>query len=98
MLKITKEANSRMLEILKAENNPEFNIRVFVTGGQSNKFSYVFVLDPEVLSDDTVLHMDGFKLLMDPLSWPFLENAEVDFLSDNTGDRFVIRNASGEIV
>ncbi|MFU8898387.1 MAG: HesB/IscA family protein, partial [Roseinatronobacter sp.] len=43
-------------------------------------------------ADDLVLEKDGHKVLIDPVSLPFLENAVVDFTEELIGSRFVIDN------
>ena len=39
-----------------------------------------------------MLEQDGYKVLVDPVSLPFLENAVIDFSEDLIGARFVIDN------
>ena len=42
--------------------------------------------------DDLVLEKGGAKVLIDPVSLPFLAEAEIDFADELIGARFVVRN------
>ena len=42
--------------------------------------------------DDLVMERDGQRVLVDPVSLPFLQNAVIDFTEELIGARFVIDN------
>ena len=42
--------------------------------------------------DDLVLEKDGVRVLIDPVSLPFLADAEIDFADELIGARFVVNN------
>ena len=42
--------------------------------------------------DDLVLEKDGARVLIDPVSLPFLADAEIDFSDELIGARFVVNN------
>jgi iron-sulfur cluster insertion protein len=62
-----------------------------VAGGGCSGFSYDIRLD-DPSADDLVLEKDGQKILVDPVSLPFLTNATIDFSDELIGARFVIEN------
>ncbi len=43
-------------------------------------------------TDDLVLEKDGARVLIDPVSLPFLAAAEIDFADELIGARFVVKN------
>lgn len=88
--KVTERAFSRLAEI--AEDTGEAQaLRVAVAGGGCSGFQYEITLDSPA-EDDLVLEGAGQKVLIDPVSLPFLANAVIDFSDELIGARFVVEN------
>ena len=66
-------------------------LRVAVEGGGCSGFQYEIDLDSPT-EEDLVLEKDGIKVLIDPVSLPFLSNAVIDYTQELIGARFVIEN------
>ena len=66
-------------------------LRVAVEGGGCSGFQYEIKLD-EPSDGDLVLEKDGARVLIDPVSLPFLADAEIDFADELIGARFVVHN------
>jgi len=82
-----------------AENNKEAtgkNLRVYVQGGGCSGFQYGFTFDDQ-RDDDQVAEISGVKVVLDPVSLPYLKGATVDWVEDFRGSGFVVQNpnASG---
>ncbi|NGM46664.1 iron-sulfur cluster assembly accessory protein [Rhodobacter sp. SGA-6-6] len=88
--RVTDRAFARLAEIadLTGDARP---LRVGVSGGGCSGFQYDIRLD-EPAADDMVLEKDGQKVLVDPVSLPFLQNAVIDFTDELIGARFVVEN------
>jgi iron-sulfur cluster assembly accessory protein len=82
--RVTDRAFARIQEI----GGP---LRVAVEGGGCSGFQYDIKLDAPT-EDDLVLQKDGASVLIDPVSLPFLANAEIDFSDELIGARFVVNN------
>ena len=67
------------------------SLRVAVEGGGCSGFQYDIKLDDPV-ADDLVIEKDGIKVLIDPVSLPFLSNAVIDYTRELIGARFTIEN------
>ena len=67
-------------------------LRVYVEGGGCSGFQYGFQLESEKLDDDVIIESNGIKLLVDSLSIQYLMGAEVDYLDDLMGARFLVKN------
>jgi iron-sulfur cluster assembly accessory protein len=67
-------------------------LRVAVEGGGCSGFQYDISLAPAAAADDLVLEQDGAAVLIDPVSLPFLADAEIDFADELIGARFVVKN------
>lgn len=87
---VTDRAYARLAEIAEAtgELRP---LRVAVEGGGCSGFHYDIKLD-DPAPDDLVLEKDGLRVLVDPVSLPFLAGARIDFSEELIGARFVIDN------
>ncbi len=88
--RVTDRAFARLAEI-GAEAGAAQALRIEVQGGGCSGFQYDIRLDTPT-DDDLVLEKDGQKVLVDPVSLPFLADAEIDFTDELIGARFVIRN------
>jgi iron-sulfur cluster insertion protein len=91
-LEFTESAARKVRELVLADGNPELKLRVYITGGGCSGFQYGFTFDERADDDDVRVERDGVELLVDPLSFQYLEGAEIDYSESLQGARFVIRN------
>lgn len=88
---VTERAARRIAEIAAKEAR-NTHLRVSVEGGGCSGFQYRFDLVPEAAADDIVLERAGAKVVIDPISLPYLAGAEIDFVDDLIGASFRIKN------
>ena len=67
-------------------------LRVFITGGGCNGFSTDSPFDNDVAEDDAVVERDGETMVVDSMSYPYLEGASIEFVEDLSGSQFVVSN------
>ena len=91
-LEFTASAARKVRELILSDGNPDLKLRVYITGGGCSGFQYGFTFDEAADADDVRVERDGVELLVDPLSFQYLEGAEVDYTESLQGARFVIRN------
>ncbi len=89
--RVTDRAFDRISEINAGLETPQA-LRVAVEGGGCSGFQYEIALADVVDDDDMVLEKGDAKVLIDPVSLPFLSNAVIDFSQELIGARFVIEN------
>lgn len=89
--KVTPRAFDR-LAVLNAGAAAPRALRVAVEGGGCSGFQYDLKLEETAAADDLVLEGAGQRVLIDPVSLPFLENAVIDFTEELIGARFVVQN------
>ena len=87
---VTERAYARLAEIARLTGQNRA-LRVAVEGGGCSGFQYDIKLD-DPQSDDLVLERGDQKVLVDPVSLPFLAGAMIDFTQELIGARFVIEN------
>jgi iron-sulfur cluster assembly accessory protein len=90
-LAVTERAAARIARIVASEP-PGAMLRVSVEGGGCSGFQYRFGLDQTRNADDLAIERGGVTVLVDPVSAPFLEGAELDFVTELIGQSFQIRN------
>jgi iron-sulfur cluster insertion protein len=88
----TPAAASKVRELILEEANPALKLRVYITGGGCSGFQYGFTFDEKIDEGDITVVRDDVTLVVDPLSFQYLEGAEVDYSESLQGARFVIRN------
>lgn len=89
---LTASAVQKMQTLLEDEGDDSLCLRVFVTGGGCSGFQYGFTFDTEVNEDDAQVEQEGVKVLVDSLSYPYLDGANVDYQESLEGSRFVVNN------
>ncbi|WCE29813.1 Fe-S biogenesis protein NfuA [Vibrio sp. SCSIO 43137] len=92
IVSITENAQSHFAKLL--EQQPEgTNIRVFVVNpGTPNAECGVSYCPPEAVeAADTEMSYEGFSAFVDELSLPFLEDAEIDFVTDKMGSQLTLK-------
>lgn len=98
MINVTETAAAKIAELLTEEQKPGAGLRVFVQGGGCSGFQYGLMID-EGEGDteaDQVIEVHGVKLLVDPISIRYLKGAEVDFVDNNMGGGFTIKNPNAK--
>lgn len=97
----TKSAADKVAELITEEENPNLNLRVYITGGGCSGFQYGFSFDEKIAEDDAVVKQtctDGqaINLLVDSLSYQYLKLATIDYVKDIQGEQFVINNPNAK--
>jgi iron-sulfur cluster assembly accessory protein len=97
MISLTETAVTRVKSILEQEKAsiPQGGLRIYVQGGGCSGFSYGMVLD-EITEGDQVFETSGVKVIVDPMSYRYLEGAQVDYKDDLMGGGFAISNPNAK--
>ena len=98
MISMTETAAGKINELLAEENKVGAALRVFVQGGGCSGFQYGLMIDEgEGQQDaDQVFEVNGVRLFVDPISLRYLKGAEVDFVDNNMGGGFTIKNPNAK--
>lgn len=92
MITLTDNFVKRLKELQTQEKSPDLMLRIQVDGGGCQGFEYSFRPDTQKNDDDVLFEKDGVAVLVDEISLPYLENAEVDYVDDLIGAHFKINN------
>lgn len=89
---LEQSAIDKLKDIIAEENNPTLKLRVFVQGGGCSGFQYGFTLDEETTDDDMNLEYDGVQVLVDSMSWTYLQGSKIQYKESEYGSSFSIEN------
>lgn len=95
-------AADKVASLIHEEENPNLKLRVYITGGGCSGFQYGFTFDEVQHADDTVIEQhcstgdETVKLLVDSMSFQYLNHAEIDYVQGIQGEQFVIRNPNAK--
>jgi iron-sulfur cluster assembly accessory protein len=89
---LTDSAAARLLALREKDGNNNLMLRVTVLGGGCSGFQYQLDVTEEVNEDDVTFEKNGAVLVTDDISLPFINGAEIDFVSDMMKSAFKIRN------
>jgi iron-sulfur cluster insertion protein len=91
MINLTENAKQQITEVL-SDGSGNF-VRAFISGGGCSGFNYGFTIEEDKEEDDFVID----KLVIDPMSMQYFENATIDYVSDKLkGSQFVISNPNAK--
>lgn len=97
MITITERAAEKVHEIAEAEDLKGQGLRLRVIGGGCAGFSYDLYFEDKPGEMDETFEDRGIKLYVDPLSYQYLENTEIDYVEGlhGSGFKFINPNAKG---
>lgn len=98
MITISENAQQHFGKLL-AQQPEGTNIRVFVVNpGTQNAECGVSYCPPEAVeASDTEIKLDLFSAFVDELSLPFLDDAEIDFVTDKMGSQLTLKAPNAKV-
>lgn len=92
VLTVTPAAVNTIRSLLTQRNIPNHALRVFVSGGGCSGMQYGMAFEAAPQEYDTVVEVDGVRLIVDATSLMYLEGATIDFVDSLMGGGFRIEN------
>ena len=98
MINISESAQAHFVKLLSQQGEGT-NIRIFVVNpGTANAECGVSYCPPDAVeSDDLELPFNGFSAYIDSASKPFLDDAEVDFVTDQMGSQLTLKAPNAKL-
>ncbi len=91
-ISLTDSAANKLRRLKASEGNDALMLRVYVTGGGCSGFSYGFDFAETLDDDDATFVNAGETLVVDSLSFPYLDGATIDYIEGLQGARFIVDN------
>lgn len=93
MIIITEAAANKIKQISEEEELKSMTVRAKVIGGGCAGFSYDLTFeDREPLPMDEVFESNGVRVVVDPLSFQYLDGSSIDFITNSFGGGFKFNN------
>lgn len=95
MITVTAVAVAKIKEISEAEGFGHTKIRIKVIGGGCAGFQYdmEFIEHADAVGElDEITEQDGVTVLVDPVSFQYLSNVNIDFVDGLVGAGFKFNN------
>lgn len=92
MISVTPVAAEKIRQALQAEGRPNVSLRVYVEGGGCAGMQYGLVFEEAQQDGDEILDHEGFRILVDRFSAPYLSGAKIDYVTTLQGAGFKIEN------
>jgi len=90
---LTPTAASKIKQLMAEEpDGGELVLRVAIQGGGCSGFQYGLGFDTAPADGDEVLEQEGVRVVIDPISAPYLRGATIDFLNGLQESGFKIDN------
>ena len=93
IINITKSAEEYLAKLIQDKNETDLSIRIFISdpGTPKAETCLAYCKEEEVVSDDIIMNLELITVYVDKRSIPFLEDAEVNFDTDNFGGQLTIK-------
>lgn len=91
MITITELAVKK-IKALMDEDSKAQGLRVYIKGGGCSGYSYGMLLEESTSEDDTVVTVDGVRVIIDPQSAPLLQGSVIDYSDTLQGAGFQVKN------
>ena len=96
MIKVTENAKSKALQLMKDDGNEGYFIRVGVKGGGGSGLMYELKFDnTPTVSDKSVMY-NGIKVVVDKTNLLYLIGTTLDFSGGLNGKGFVFSNPNAD--
>lgn len=91
-LLVTDTAARKVSELLQAEGQPEYYLRIAVQPGGCSGLRYAIYFDDRELEGDVVTTFGDVVVKIDRMSNPYLKGAQLDWLERLDASGFTIEN------
>ena len=91
MIHLTEKAASKLKEFAESEGLA-LSVRLKVIGGGCAGFTNDMYFDEQISEMDEIIEQDGIKLVVDPLSFQYLEDSVIDYMDGQFGEGFKFLN------
>lgn len=96
LIELSDLAKAKVRHFLQTENGEtQKGLRIYVEGGGCSGFQYGFSFDVPA-DDDSVTEIDGIRVLIDPISAPYITSSLIDYQDGLSNAGFVVKNPNAK--
>lgn len=90
-MNLTEAAEQKVKDLVKGEPGA-VALRIGIVGGGCSGFNYAFTFAEEIQEGDIMVNDSGAVVVVDPLSYQYLQGAKIDYKKSIQGEQFTIDN------
>lgn len=93
MVTVSESAQRYLAQLVSNQESKGMGVRMFVTqpGTKQAETCLAYCQPEDIVKDDEVMELDGFKLYLEKKSVPFLDEAFVDYAEEKMGGQLTIK-------
>jgi len=93
MVTVSESAQRYLSQLITNQDASETGVRMFVTqpGTKMAETCLAYCQPEDIIEDDEIIVLEGFKLYLEQKSLPFLEEAYVDYAEEKMGGQLTIK-------
>ena len=95
-VKLTETAVGKVKALLESEGRDDLRLRVSVQPGGCSGLIYQLFFDEQLEEEDAVVDFAGVEVVVDMMSVPYLDGAEIDFEDTIQKQGFTIDNPNAQ--
>lgn len=92
MISLTEKAVAQIKEIADGEGINHYTVRVKVIGSGCAGFSYDMYYEEQITDMDELFEINNIKIVIDPLSFQYLDEITIDYIESPLGGGFKFKN------
>jgi iron-sulfur cluster assembly protein len=96
MIKVTENAKTQALQLMRDDGNEGYFIRVGVKGGGCSGLMYELTFDNSINENDKSFTDNGVEVVVDKKSFLYLVGTTLDFSGGLNGKGFVFSNPNAD--
>ena len=96
MITVTESARNKIQALFEEEGTPDLKLRTFVQGGGCSGMQYGFMFEETQNEDDFEVEAGELTVLVDSISMQYLTEATIDYVEDEMGATFTIKNPNAQ--
>ena len=91
-INVSETASAKVKSLLAQEGRDDLQLRIAVQPGGCSGLRYQLFFDERTLDGDVVTDFDGVSVVVDRMSVPYLNGAQIDFVDSIEKQGFTIDN------
>lgn len=91
-IELTPLAAQAIQALMEERQLSGYALRVFIAGQSCCGYQYGMALDNQIRENDTVFESQGVQLVVDDVTLPLLQGANIDYVDGPQGTGFAIYN------
>ncbi len=93
---ISDSAARQICALAAKEEASSKMLRITIKAGGCSGFQYTFDLDSHTDIDDLIFEKKGAKVVIDPISFGFIKEAQLDYVEELMGSYFTLNNPNAQ--